>query len=90
MNVKELMIVVTAHPRQRHDGDNHGPSQYRASQSRPTRLSELLALYGLIFCKKHKNNFKKRVIDKGKIEVDGKVHEIENALAEKVLVNGTE
>ncbi|MDT7899686.1 MAG: metal-dependent transcriptional regulator [Sulfolobales archaeon] len=31
-----------------------------------------------------------RVIDKGKIEVDGKVHEIENALAEQVLVNGTE
>jgi len=30
-----------------------------------------------------------RVIDKGKIEVDGKVHEIENALAEQVLVNGT-
>jgi DtxR family Mn-dependent transcriptional regulator len=31
-----------------------------------------------------------RVMDKGKIEVDGKVHEIENALAEQVLVNGTE
>jgi DtxR family Mn-dependent transcriptional regulator len=31
-----------------------------------------------------------RVIDKGKVEVDGKVHEIENALAEQVLVNGTE
>jgi len=31
-----------------------------------------------------------RVIDKGKIEVEGKVHEIENALAEQVLVNGTE
>jgi len=31
-----------------------------------------------------------RVIDKGKIEVDGKVHEVENALAEQVLVNGTE
>ncbi len=31
-----------------------------------------------------------RVIDKGKIEVDGKVHELENALAEQVLVNGTE
>jgi DtxR family Mn-dependent transcriptional regulator len=30
------------------------------------------------------------VMDKGKIEVDGKVHEIENALAEQVLVNGTE
>jgi len=31
-----------------------------------------------------------RVMDKGKIEVDGKVREIENALAEQVLVNGTE
>ena len=31
-----------------------------------------------------------RVMDKGKIEVDGRVHEIENALAEQVLVNGTE
>ncbi len=38
----------------------------------------------------YKVRLKLENLEKAKIEVDGKVHEIENALAEQVLVNGTE